>query len=100
MSYKFHFIKKSKKEWDKLNSTIKEQFKKKLAKRLVEPVVANDKLSGYENVYKIKLRSSGFRLAYEVREDKVIVVVLAVGKRENNDVYNSLHARMDYEEEE
>ena len=86
MSYKLHFIKKSKKEWDKLNSTTREQFKKKLEKRLEEPVVLSDKLSGFENVYKIKLRSSGFRLAYEVRKDKVIVVVLAVGKRENNRV--------------
>ena len=86
MNYKLHFIKKSKKEWDKLNSTIKEQFKKKLAKRLIEPIIPNDKLSGYENIYKIKLRSSGFRLAYEVREDKIIIVVLAVGKRKNSDV--------------
>ena len=100
MSYKLHFIKKSKKEWDKLNSTIKEQFKKKLAKRLVDPVVPNDKLSGYENVYKIKLRSSGFRLAYEVRDDKIIIVVLAVEKRENNDVYDALKSRIEYEEEE
>jgi len=97
MSYKLHFIKKSKKEWDKLNSTIREQFKKKLAKRLEEPIVLNDKLSGFENVYKIKLRSSGFRLAYEVKEDKIIVVVLAVGKRENSDIYNSLSGRLDYE---
>ena len=100
MSYKLHFIKKSKKEWDKLNATVKEQFKKKLAKRLVEPIVPSDKLSGYENVYKIKLRSSGFRLAYEVREDKVIIVVLAVGKRENNDVYDALKSRIDYKDEE
>ena len=98
MSYKLHFIKKSKKEWEKLNSTIREQFKKKLAKRLVEPVVPSDKLSGYENIYKIKLRSSGFRLAYEVRDDKIIIVVLAVGKRENNDVYDSIKGRMDYED--
>jgi mRNA interferase RelE/StbE len=97
MSYKLHFIKKSKKEWDRLNSTIKEQFKKKLAKRLVEPIVAGDKLSGYENVYKIKLRSSGYRLAYEVREDKIIIVVLAIGKRENNDIYDSLKKRLDYD---
>jgi len=47
-----------------------------------------------------KLRSSGFRLAYEVREDKIIVVVLAVGKRENNDVYNALGSRLNYEDEE
>ena len=72
---------------------------KKLAKRLIEPIAPSDKLSGYENIYKIKLRSSGFRLAYEVREDKIIVVVLAVGKRENNDVYDSLKGRLDYDAE-
>jgi len=100
MKYKLYFLKKSKKEWNKLNSTIREQFKKKLEKRLEEPIVPNDKLSGYENIYKIKLRSSGFRLAYEVRDDKIIIVVLAVGKRENNDIYNSLNGRLDYEDKE
>jgi len=39
-------------------------------------------------------------LAYEVRDDKIIIVVLAVGKRENNDVYDSLKTRIDYEDEE
>jgi len=100
MKYKLYFLKKSKKEWNKLNSTIREQFKKKLEKRLEEPIVPNDKLSGYENVYKIKLRSSGFRLAYEVRDDKIIIVVLAVGKRENSDIYNSLNGRLDYDDKE
>ena len=40
-----------------------------------------DKLSGYENVYKIKLRNWGYRLVYEVKEDKIIIVVLAIGKQ-------------------
>jgi len=60
---------------------------KKLAKRLIEPIAPSDKLSGYENVYKIKLRSSGYRLAYEVKEDKIIIVVLAIGKREKTMIY-------------
>ena len=99
MSYKLFFIKKAKKEWDKLNSSIKEQFKKKLKERLQNPIVPADKLSGYENIYKIKLRSSGYRLAYEVRADKVIIVILAVGKRENSAVYKSLQKRLDYKDE-
>ena len=48
------------KEWQKLDSSIKEQFKKKLAQRLENPKVPKDKLSGFENVYKIKLKSLGF----------------------------------------
>ncbi|WP_294959149.1 type II toxin-antitoxin system RelE/ParE family toxin [Sulfurovum sp.] len=95
MTYKLTFIKKSEKEWKKLNASIREQFKKKLKKRLENPHVPHDKLSGFANVYKIKLRSSGFRLAYEVVEEKIIVVVLSVGKREDNAVYSEIEKRMD-----
>ena len=95
MTYKLIFIKKSQKEWKKLNAPIREQFKKKLEKRLESPHVLHDKLSGFPNVYKIKLRSSGFRLAYEVVDEKVIVVVLSVGKREDNAVYDEIGKRMD-----
>jgi len=94
MTYKLIFIKKSQKEWKKLTAPIREQFKKKLEKRLENPHVLHDNLSGFSNVYKIKLRSSGFRLAYEVVDEKVIVVVLSVGKREGNAVYDEIGKRM------
>lgn len=45
------------------------------------------KLSGHPDRYKIKLRSAGYRLVYEVRDAEVVVVVIAVGKRERNQVY-------------
>lgn len=87
MIYKLKFTKYSNKEWEKLNSTIKEQFKKKLKERLENPKVPKDKLSGFENIYKIKLRSVGYRLAYEVKDQEVVVLVLSVGKRENDKIY-------------
>lgn len=55
--------------------------------------VPKDKLSGYENVYKIKLRNAGYRLAYEVKEKEIVVYVISVGKRENDKVYRSLQER-------
>lgn len=94
MSYNLEFKPKALKEWGKLNSTIQEQFKKKLKERLQNPKVPKDKLSGFENVYKIKLRSIGYRLAYEVKDQEVVVLVLSVGKRENNKVYDNLKDRL------
>jgi len=94
MIYELLFIKKSEKEWRKLDFSIREQFKKKLKKRLENPHVPHDKLSGFPNVYKIKLRSSGFRLAYEVIDEKIVVLVLSVGKREDNTVYSEIKKRM------
>ena len=64
-----------------------------MKERLENPKVPKDKLSGYENVYKIKLRSAGFRLAYEVKDEEIVVLVLSVGKRENNQIYKYLQQR-------
>ncbi len=50
-------------------------------------------LSGHKDRYKIKLRSVGYRLVYEVRDSEVIVVVVAVGKRERNAVYQAAAGR-------
>lgn len=46
------------------------------------PKTIPDKLSGYDNIYKIKLRNSSFRLDYEVKDEEIIVLVLKVGKRD------------------
>ncbi len=94
MSYSLEFKPKALKEWKKLDHSIKLQFHKKLKERLENPHVPNSKLSGFQNVYKIKLRSSGFRLVYEVIEEKIVVMVLSVGKRENGAVYRDLEKRV------
>ncbi len=82
MSYNLDFKPQALKEWKKLDNSIQSQFKKKLKERIQNPKISADKLSGYENVYKIKLRGSGFRLAYEVQDEIVLVLVLKIGKRD------------------
>ena len=93
MTYRLKFLPKAWKEWNKIAPPIRAQFKKKLEERLVHPRVIGDKLTGYENVYKIKLRTAGYRLAYEVLEGEVVVYVLVVGKREKKKIYNKLKQR-------
>ena len=90
MSYELEFLPSALKEWQKLDNSIKVQFKKKLSERLENPKVTKDKLRGYEDVYKIKLRDVGYRLAYQVKDDEIVVLVLVVGRRENNEVYEML----------
>ena len=93
MSYELGFLQEALKEWRKLDSTTREQFKAKLAERLVNPRVPAARLSGHKDRYKIKLRSAGFRLVYEVRDSDVVVIVVAVGKRERNAVYQAAAKR-------
>jgi mRNA interferase RelE/StbE len=33
---------------------------------------------------KIKLRGQGYRLVYQVRDNELVIVVIAVGKRDRN----------------
>ncbi|MGS2718750.1 type II toxin-antitoxin system RelE family toxin [Eionea flava] len=94
MTYKLTFKEEALKEWKKLDGGIRGQFKKKLKERLVSPVVESNKLSGMKSCYKIKLRSSGFRLVYEVRDKELVVSVVAVGKRERNSVYKAAVKRI------
>jgi len=90
MSYELRFGVSALEEWNKLDNSIKIQLKKKLAERLNNPHVPSAKLSGYENVYKIKLKATGYRLVYEVQDNKLIVLVLTVGRRDKDIVYRNL----------
>jgi mRNA interferase RelE/StbE len=93
MSFELQFLPSALKEWRKLGSTVREQFKKKLVERLETPRVPADALHGLEDHYKIKLRSSGYRLVYRVEDRTITVTVVAVGRRERNEVYKAAASR-------
>lgn len=93
MSYKLAFLPSALKEWRKLGAPIREQFKRKLSDRLDQPRVESAALSGMPDCYKIKLRAAGYRLVYRVEEERITVVVVAVGKRERNAVYKAAAGR-------
>ena len=94
MTYEIEFDKRALKEWAKLDSEIKKQFKKKLSKVLKLPRVEANKLRELSDCYKIKLRKSGYRLIYQVQDDRVVVFVVAIGKREGLKAYNDASNRI------
>ena len=89
MNYELEFHPDALEEWGKLDRSVRDQFKKKLEERLVNPRVPASKLSGQKDRFKIKLRNTGYRLVYEVRDTKFVVAVVAVGKRERNAAYKA-----------
>ncbi len=93
MPFDLAFHPEALREWRTLTEGIREQFKKKLAERLNEPRIPASKLQGSINRYRIKLRAAGFRLVYEVRDHELLVLVVAVGKRERNAVYRQADQR-------
>lgn len=93
-TYRLVFLTDAKKEWDKLGPTIRSQFGKKLQERLLSPRVPAARLSDMPDCYKIKLRAAGYRLVYRVDDGRVVVIVVAVGKRDRNIVYKMAAGRV------
>lgn len=91
--YKVHFTKTSLKEWEKLGATVKAQFRKKLKERQLMPHVPSARLSDeLAGCYKIKLRSAGYRLVYQVQDDILIITVIVIDKRQT--VYETAKNRL------
>lgn len=93
MTYELAFLDDALKEWRRLDSVTRERFKAKLAERLANPKIPSARLHGAKERYKIKLRSAGYRLVYEVRDRELLVVVVAVGRRERSAVYKAAGLR-------
>lgn len=93
MSFELEFLAEALSEWKRLDGSVRDQFKKKLAERLTEPRILSAKLFGHPNRYKIKLRTIGYRLVYEVLDKRLVVLVIAVGRRDRNAVYRTAEKR-------
>lgn len=93
-TYKLEFLPSARKEWDKLGATVRAQFRKKLRERLDDPRVDAAQLRGMPDCYKIKLKAAGYRLVYRVEDMRVTVVVVAVGQRNRNMVYQNASQRL------
>jgi mRNA interferase RelE/StbE len=93
MSYELAFLGDALKEWRKLDNVTRGQFRSKLAERLQNPKIASASLHGFKERYKIKLKSAGYRFVYEVKDRELIALVVAVGKRECNEVYKIAERR-------
>lgn len=82
-------------EWHVLDGSIKQALKPLLAKRLQNPHVPGAQLHReLAGCYKIKLLKQGCRLVYVVEDDELVVLVLSVGKRENNAAYRAAVKRV------
>ena len=94
MTYSLEFDSRALKEWQKLGDTVRQQLKKKLAEVLLSPRIEANRLHSLPDCYKIKLRSSGYRLVYQVIDHEVVVFVVAVDRREREQAYRKAAERL------
>ena len=82
-------------EWQKLDGSVKEPLRQLLKKRLEAPRVRGAELHrAVADCYKIKLREQGFRLIYQMQDQRPIVLAISVGKRDRNAAYEAANKRL------
>ena len=95
MSYELEFHPVALKEWQGLDNSVRLMLKKKLETRLKNPHVDSARLHGdLQHCYKIKNDKTGHRLVYQVIEDRIIVFVLSIDKREDLKAYRLAEQRV------
>ena len=89
--YKIEFHKEVDKDFKELGNSITLLVFKKLSQLAKNPIIgedlsnkANINLSGYKKVY---VNNKRVRIVYKIIEDKIEVFVIAVGKRDDMEVY-------------
>ena len=93
--YRLKFLPEALAEWNALDGSVKEVLRKLLKKRLEQPRLPGAQLHGdLRDCYKIKLLKQGYRLVYQVEDDVLVVLVLAVAKREDMAVYRAAVDRL------
>ncbi len=95
MAYRLKFLPEALTEWRALDGSVKETLRKSLKKRLAQPHMPGAELHGeLHGCYKIKLLKQGYRLVYAVEDDVLVVLVVAIDKREDLAAYRSALRRL------
>jgi mRNA interferase RelE/StbE len=93
--YRLEFLESALREWRALDGSVKVIFKKHLANRLVTPHSSGPELHGaLAGCYRIKLRAQGYRLVYQVRDKVLVVLVIAIDRRDKDKVYQAALKRI------
>ena len=93
--YRLKFVPSAWAEWRAPDGFVKEPLRKLLRKRLDQPHVPGGALQGeLAGYYKIKLREQGIRLVYGVEDDVLVVMVMAIDRREDSVVCRLAIARL------
>lgn len=94
MSYSLNILRTAQNDFNQLERKESDQLRKKLTKILENPHIKANKLRGMPNCYKIKLRAAGMRGVYQVNDQTVTVLLVAVGKRKDSEAYDKAKQRI------
>ena len=94
-AYELRFHKDAFSEWKNLDSGVRARLKKKLIKRLENPIIESSQLRNeLTGLFVIRLHADGIRLVYKVETEEHALTVVGIGKREDLIAYQIAEKRL------
>ena len=98
MAYKVEFLPEAAREFEALDGSLKRVAAKQIDKLAERPELGEPlgkrmgiDLTGYRKTY---FGKKGYRILYEIQRDKLVVLIIGIGKRERAEIYGEVARRL------
>lgn len=98
MAYKVEFLPEAAREFEALDGSLKRVAAKQIDKLAERPELGEPlgkrmgiDLTGYRKTY---FGKKGYRILYEIQRDKLVVLIIGIGKRERAEIYREVARRL------
>jgi mRNA interferase RelE/StbE len=98
MAYKVEFLSEAAQEFEALDGSLKKIAAKQIDKLAERPELGEPlgkrmgiDLTGYRKTY---FGKKGYRILYELQRDKLVVLIIGIGKRERAEIYREVARRL------
>ena len=97
MDFKIKFHPDAKKDYDNLDNSVKIKVVKLLKKLSTQPKLGkplgNTNLSDLTGLFKLYVENKKYRIVYKIVDKELLILIIGIGKRDNNDIYNIVNKR-------
>ncbi|MGH7965909.1 MAG: type II toxin-antitoxin system RelE family toxin [Candidatus Binatia bacterium] len=98
MAYSIEFLPEAAREFEALDGALKKLIAKQFEKLAERPELGESlgkklgiDLTGYRKLY---FGRKGYRIIYEIQQQRLIVLIIGIGKRERAEIYKDVARRL------
>jgi mRNA interferase RelE/StbE len=98
MAYKVEFLPEAAREFEALDGSLKKIAAKQIDKLAERPELGEPlgtrmgiNLTGYRKMY---FGKKGYRIVYEIQRQKLVILIIGIGKREREEIYRDVARRL------
>ncbi len=98
MAYRVEFLPEAAREFDALDGSLRKIAAKQIDKLAETPELGKPfgkrmgiDLTGYRKIYFAK---KGYRIIYEIQRQKLVILIIGIGKRERAEIYREVAKRL------